>query len=293
MPISTANLDLSALSDFQVVAAYGGFGEASRATGRAKATLSRRVAELEAAIGIRLFERGDRGLRLTEVGEELYARAAGPLSDLAQIIEMLPRPDGQPHGMLRISAPIVFAHTHLARIAAHFAGRHPSIQLEIVAEDRFAELVDERVDIAIRANPAADDRLIGRRLIRTDRVAVASPELLRPEGDDSAPLLYRIPEPPPSSWSLRNGDERRLCKLRPAMGFSSLLIMRDAAVRGAGVALLPRTLIGSDLDGRRLVSWGVLDGVATEIWVLHTSRRFVSAKVRAFLDLLDVEFPSG
>ena len=290
--LTTQPLDLSALSDFQLVAAHGGFGPASRASGRSKATLSRRLAEFEAALGVRLFERGERGLRLTAAGQDLQARAAAPIEALVEALDLVPRAGGALSGLLRVSAANAFAHVHLVRIAASFSLAHPLLRLEVVADDRFVDPVEEGFDVVIRANPSPDERLVGRRLFRTERVAVAAPGLAPPSDGEAAPLLYRTPETPPPFWRLRREPEECWsCALRPVMGLSSLLMMREAAVAGAGVALLPNTLIASDLASGRLASWGSLDDRTTDVWALHTSRRFVSPKVRAFMDCLEQEFP--
>ncbi len=100
-------MDLQALTDFNLVAAHGGFGRASRASGRAKATLSRRVAELEQSLGVRLIERGSQSLRLTDEGRALHERTSGPLSDIAEAGEAVVLGASTPRGRLRVSAPVL------------------------------------------------------------------------------------------------------------------------------------------------------------------------------------------
>ncbi len=99
-------MDLNALNDFQLVAVHGGFGRASRASGRSKATLSRRVAELEESLGVRLFERSDRSLELTEAGQLLLARIEGPMREVAEAVAAARDGLDTPRGRLRVAAPV-------------------------------------------------------------------------------------------------------------------------------------------------------------------------------------------
>ena len=129
-------MDLNALADFQLVAAHGGFGKASRASGRSKATLSRRVANLEEALGIRLIERGTHSLELTEAGQLLLARTEGPMYEVADAIAAARDGLATPRGRLRIAAPLLFSQVALGRLAAQFSAIYPEVQIEAVAEDR-------------------------------------------------------------------------------------------------------------------------------------------------------------
>ncbi len=148
-------MDLSALADFNLVATHGGFGRAARASGRAKATLSRRVSELEASLGARLIERGERSLRLTEAGALLHARTGPLLSEIAEAGAVVGGGLDRPRGRLRVSAPLLLSDTQLGRVAADFARAYPEVELEICAEDRFVDPIEEGFDVIIRVNPEA------------------------------------------------------------------------------------------------------------------------------------------
>src|SRR5882757_2203774 len=173
-------MDLQGLSDFNLVAAHGGFGRASRASGRPKATLSRRVAELEQSLGVRLIERGSQSLRLTDEGRALHERTDGLLSEIAEAGEAVVLGASTPRGRLRVSAPVVFAHVALGRIGARYALAYPEVQLEIVAEDRKVDPVEDGYDLVIRIDPSPDDRLVGRRFLRDERLIVAPPDMPLP-----------------------------------------------------------------------------------------------------------------
>ncbi len=136
-------MDLLALADFNLVARHGGFGRAARAAGRPKATLSRRVAELEAALGLRLFERGSRALKLTEEGRALFERAGRLLTELEETAAAIASGGERPRGRLRISAPLLFSQTAMGKIAAGFALKYPEVRLEVSTEDRAVDLIEE------------------------------------------------------------------------------------------------------------------------------------------------------
>ena len=281
-------MDLQALTDFNLVAAHGGFGRASRATGRPKATLSRRVAELEQNLGVRLIERGGHSLRLTEEGRALHARTDGPLSEIAEAGEAVALGASIPRGRLVVSAPVVFAHVALGRIAARFALAYPAVQLEIVAEDRQADPVEDGYDLVIRVDPAPDDRLVGRRFLNDQRLIVAAPDLPRPAPGTSVPAVLLTTTPAGVCWEL--AADAVLTPV-PVLRLSSLLLVRDAVLAGAGAALLPKLLVAGDVAAGRLALWGVHAGPPVELWALQSSRRLVGAKVRAFLDMLEGSFP--
>jgi DNA-binding transcriptional LysR family regulator len=134
-------MDLLAIKDFNLVARHGGFGKAARATGRPKATLSRRVAELEESLGVRLFERGSRNLRLTEEGLALFERTGQLLTELEEATVTIASGGKIPRGRLRISVPLLFAQTAMGKLAAEFVLDYPGIQLEVMTDDREVEMI--------------------------------------------------------------------------------------------------------------------------------------------------------
>jgi DNA-binding transcriptional LysR family regulator len=292
------HMDLQALTDFNLVATHGGFGRASRRSGRAKATLSRRVAELEQNLGARLLERGGHTLRLTEEGRTLHERTQGLLTEIREAAEAVALGASTPRGRLRVSAPTLFAHAALGRIAARFALAYPEVRLEIVAEDRRVDPVDDGYDLVIRVDPAPDQLLVGRPFLRDERLIVASPEVARPSRSKGGPkeipvrAVLMSAAHPDVVWQMR-AENRVTVYFRPEpiLRLSSLSLVRDAAVAGAGAALLPKMLVADDIAAGRLVQWGKQEGPVVEIWALYSSRRLVGAKVRAFLEVLEQAFP--
>lgn len=287
-------MDFSLLFDFQLIATHGGIGKASRASGRPKASLSRRLAELEEALGVRLIERGGRSLLLTPAGAELAARTLGPLREVQEAVAAVQEGVAVPRGRLRIAAPLLFSQVALGRLSADFRRQYPEILIEAVGEDRLADLVDEHFDLAIRINPAVDSRLVGRCFAQDRRVLVAAPGLDRPPESAAEPMpLPAVVMPGHGDgevWTLAEDGARFLPQ--PVVQLTSLLTIREAVLAGAGAALLPLSLVQRQLAQGALSRWGTQAG-ETELWVLHTSRRLQSPKVRAFVDFLCARYPDG
>lgn len=282
-------MDLLALADFDLVATHGGFSRASRMGGRPKATLARRVGELETILGVRLLERTSRGLQLTEAGARLQARVGPLLAELAQAGEGVGS-EGPPRGRLRVSAPTLLSDTSLGPIAVSFAQAYPDVILEITAENRLADLPADGYDLVIRVNPSPRERLVGRCVLRDERWLVAAPDVPRPVGKvgDLPPLPAIVHVPPKAGavWTVCDGGQSLRFSPRVVLQLSSLPMQRAAVLAGGGAALLPRSLVSQDVSTRKLVCWGAESGAPTELWVLHTSRRLVDPKVTAFVQFL-------
>ncbi|WP_028967992.1 LysR family transcriptional regulator [Sphingomonas phyllosphaerae] len=285
-------MDLLALADFTLVARHGGFGRAARAANRPKATLSRRVSELEAALDLRLFERGARDLKLTEEGRALFARTGMLLTELEESAAAIASGGHAPKGRLRISAPLLFAQTAMGRLAAEFALKHPAVRLEVTTDDRAVDMIEEGYDLVIRVNPDADENLVGRAFLRDRLVVVANPALSRPQGTEPVPAVVRTTGDR-QTWRVRTDDGIAAIPVDPVLGLSSLIMVRDAVRAGVGAGRLPISLVSHDLANGTLVQWGEVDTPEIALWTLYPTRRLLSARVAAFLDHLRQAFPSG
>lgn len=283
-------MDLHALADFNLVARHGGFGRAARASGRPKATLSRRVAELESSLGVRLLERGARVLKLTQEGQALFERTAALLGEIDEAAADVASGGAAPRGRLRISAPLLFSQTAMGKLAASFALAYPEVRLEVTTEDRPVDMVEEGYDLAIRVNPAPDANLVGRILLRDRLAVVAPPTLARPPADTPVPAVVRGAAGG-SPWPLK-GDGA-VITVDPVLRLSSLIMVRDAVRAGVGVACLPISLVSYDIGEGRLAHWGDLDAPEIAVWALYPSRRLLSTRVSAFLEHLKAAFPQG
>ena len=285
-------MDLVGLAAFNLVATHGGFGRASRASGEPKATLSRRVRELEESLGVRLIERGSQALRLTEDGATIHARTEGLLGEIAEVGQDVVEGGGRPRGRLRVSAPLFFAHVTLGRLSAGFVAAYPEVQLEVTTEDRFVNLIEHGYDLVIRVNPRPENDLVGRCFLKDRLVLIAPPSMPRPrqarggEAPQSFPAVMRAGIDTPTVWTVVDGDRTKTYHPKPVMWSSAPILARDAVRAGAGAALVPRSVAAEDMAQGRLVCWGVAKDSHIEAWVLHASRRLVSPKVAAFMRYL-------
>jgi DNA-binding transcriptional LysR family regulator len=286
-------MDLLALADFNLVARHGGFGKASRATGRPKATLSRRVAELEASLELRLFERGARVLKLTEEGRALFERTGQLLTELDETAAAIASGGHSPRGRLRISAPLLFSQTAMGKLAAGFALKYPEVRLEVTTEDRSVDMIEEAYDLVIRVNPEPDENLVGRVFLRDRLVVVASPKLARPADGSTVPAVVRGQAGQGETWQVTTPKGKSRIAVNPILSLSSLVMVRDAVRMGVGAARLPVSLVSHDLTAGTLVHWGDVEGPDIALWALYPSRRLLSARVSAFLEILRDAFPQG
>ena len=296
-------MDLLALTDFNLVARHGGFGRASRATGRPKATLSRRVAELESSLGLRLLERGASSLKLTEEGRALYERTWALLAEVEQTAAAIASGGEQARGSLRISAPLLFSQAAMGKLAAGFAMKYPEIRLEVTTEDRPVDMVEEAYDLVIRVNPDPDASLVGRIFLRDRLIVVAHPDLARPNvarpdvarpNDNSpVPAVVRGTGDRSIRWDVTTPAGPSSIAIQTVLRLSSHFMVRDAARLGVGAACLPLSLASHDLAAGTLVAWGQVDGPEIALWALYPSRRLLSARVSAFLGYLRESFPMG
>jgi DNA-binding transcriptional LysR family regulator len=285
-------MDLLALADFIVVARHGGFGKAARAFGRPKATLSRRVSELEASLGLRLVERGARALKLTEEGRALFERAGQLLAELEETAAAIASGGERPRGRLRISAPLLFSQTAMGKIAAGFALKYPEVRLEVTTEDRAVDMVEEGFDLVIRVNPKPDESLVGRVFLRDRLVVVAGPGFARPAEGLAVPAVVRSTGDR-LAWDVKTPSGGSTITVEPVLALSSLVMVRDAVRAGVGAGRLPVSLVSHDLADGTLLHWGDVEGSEIALWTLYPSRRLLSARVSAFLDYLKQAFPVG
>ena len=286
-------MDLLALADFNLVARHGGFGRAARAAGRPKATLSRRVSELESSLDLRLFERGTRALKLTQEGRALYERTGALLAELDETAAAIASGGSKPRGRLRISAPLLFSQTAMGKLAGAFALKYPEVRLEVTTEDRAVDMVEEGYDLVIRVNPDHDESLVGRIFLRDRLVVVASPDLARPADDHVVPAVFRGAADQAAAWDFVSPTGKTRIVVDPVLRLSSVIMARDAVRSGVGAGRLPISLVSHDLAAGRLVHWGDVEGPEIALWTLYPSRRLLSARVSAFLDFLKQAFPSG
>jgi DNA-binding transcriptional LysR family regulator len=286
------DLDLTALRGFRSVLREGSFSAAALALRVPKSTLSKRVADLEAHLGVRLIERSTRTLRATQEGEVLAARADRLLGEAEDIRRALGESGGTPRGHLRLAVPQSFGNVMLGAIAAGFRKLHPDVTLEVHFLDRAPDLLEEGFDGCIRFGPLEDSTQVARRLSHGQAMMVAAPDLpgletLRHPTDLARFDLVGLAAPWPGGLPLQNGHEEVTLPYAPPLRLGSHLAVRDAVVAGAGVAALPGIVARPDIAAGRLVR--VLPDWSTPrkaIYFVYPSAQSVTARLRVFIDHL-------
>jgi DNA-binding transcriptional LysR family regulator len=292
--------DLNDYFYFAQVVAHGGFAPAGRALRQPKSKLSRRIAGLEARLGARLIERSTRRFRVTEVGQSFYERCRTILAEAEQAEALVAQARAEPHGIVRFSCPTGLIETLSPTLPA-FLQRYPAVRLQMLAVDRPVDLIQERIDVALRVRVTlnSDAALTMRSLGTSLRILVASPGLVAMAEPDIAglarlPTLSTDEEADEAVWTLEtSGGDKHVLRHQPRMNCNDFTAIRDAAAAGIGVALLPDHVCRADIAAGRLVrlypGWR---GQAGIVHVVFTTRRGLPPAVRAFIDHLAANFPS-
>jgi DNA-binding transcriptional LysR family regulator len=290
--------DLNDLYFFAKVVEKGGFAAAARSLNLPKSRLSRRVATLETALGVRLLHRTTRRLSLTEVGKLYYQHAQNVMAEADAAIEAVDRVREVPSGSLRVSCPIPVAQIYLARILPRFLTSYPQIRLDLVVTNRRIELVEEGIDVALRVRTTDDEEphLVTRRFGPAAGLIVVHPELLETFGPIAEPEdLAKIPVMGFGSadrklrWSLiGESGESRDVTLTARLTTDDFNVLRNAALAGLGATMLPREFCIDDVQAGRLTialeKWSM---PAATLQAVYVSRRGMVPAVRAFLDFLE------
>lgn len=289
----------AALEAFAKVAETQSFSEAARRLRSSKSAVSRHVAALEADLGARLFHRTTRSLTLTEAGRGYFERASRILADLDEANASVSQLQAAPRGRLRVNAPMSFGFLHLAPALGDFLARYPEIELEVALTDRFVDLVDEGVDVAVRIGNLTDSSLVARRLAVIHRVVCASPDYLKARGVPQTPddlkahdCLTNTNMGAGREWRFVHPDGKPWpVEVRGRMSSNNGDMLRVAALRSHGFVGLPTFIVGEDLKAGTLVS--VLEPFIAQDLTLNAvypTARHLSPKVRAFVDFLSQRF---
>ncbi|HEM8015825.1 TPA: LysR family transcriptional regulator [Enterobacter chengduensis] len=293
--------DLNDFVWFVKVVDYGGFAAAGRALDLPKSRLSRRIAQLEERLGVRLIHRTTRQFTVTEVGQTFYQHCKAMMVEAEAAEEAVAALQAEPRGVVRITCPITLLHVHVGPMLAKFMARYPGINLQLEATNRRVDLVGEGVDIAIRVRPRPFDEsdLVLRVLADRGHCLVAGPALIQRMGEPVAPSeLSAWPGLSMSEgkhihkWELCGpGGARAEIHYHPRLITTDMLALREAAVAGIGVVQLPILMVKDQLESGELVR--VLDAWEPRREVIHAvypSRRGLLPSVRTLVDFLTAEY---
>ena len=285
----------TALRVFRTVVDCGSFAAAARELRLSNAAVSKNVAELEAHLGTRLLNRTTRSMSLTESGAIYHERVGRVLDELHEAETALGPMQQEPKGLLRVNAPLTLTLTALSPVMHKFLERYPELTVDLQMDDRRVNIIEEGFDIAIRGSDNLEDSsLIARRLMGLPHVLCGAPAYFDQSGFPDSPVALKdhncvqfTLSGHASEWAFRrDGDTVRI----PVDGrykVTSSIAVRDALLAGFGISLIPKLYVREDIEQGRLLT--VLDDwsmVETSIYAVYPSRRYLVAKVRAFLDFL-------
>jgi len=284
---------LTALKIFVNVAEFGSFSAAADRMGVSRAAASKQVSQLESMLGGRLLNRTTRRVSLTESGRLYFERCREILGNLEEADNVVAGLAQEPRGNLRISVPTNFAAGHLLPLVAEFMSTYPEVRVEMICGERLVDIVDEGFDLAIRMTKLNDSSLIARRLAKVGHVVVASPEYLAKNSipripDDLAKLDCLMYSNRSSDvWPFTKGGMDYSVKVNYVFATNNPDTLLAAAVSGLGVALIPTFVAGEAIRQGKLTSLlQDFKSLRMELYAVYSSRRFLPAKIRVFVDFL-------
>ncbi len=284
---------------FVQVAETGSLSRAAEALGLSNAAASRHLQALEDRLAARLVERNTRRLFLTDTGQEFFSRAKTLLADLQDAEDAVNASTLNPTGTLRITASLSFSMQHIAPLLREYTLRYPNVSVHVEAANRYLDIIDNNIDVAIRTREfEPDSNITVRRLAATRRILVAAPRYLARHGRPQTledlqghQLLIYTHANNPNELRFTRGDETRAVHVKGLLESNDGQILRAAALDGLGILVQPAYIVYEDMVAGRLVP--VLDDwdlPRLTINLAYPSRKHLSAKVHTFIDFMAEHF---
>lgn len=283
---------LAAMAQFIRVVEAGSFSAAARVLGQGQPAVSKAVAQLEGWLGVRLITRTTRALTLTDAGRTFYDRAKAAL-DAAEEAEAAARGAGAAlSGRLRICAPVTFARLHIIPTLSAFMAAHPALDLDLVLDDRRIDLVEEGIDVAVRAGALADSSMVATHIAEGRRQVVGSRDFWRTQPDVASPDdLGRLPfiaygsAPGGTDWVFAQDGKTELVRLAPKLRVNALEGVREAVFAGIGFAIVSQWS-ASDAISNRWVETRLDDYQlpSVDLWAIFPAGRQPLARARVFAE---------
>lgn len=292
-------MDLENLYLFIEVVQQRSFAKVARSRNIDPSSVSRAIAKLESELGIRLFQRSTRKLEITEIGE-IYFQKIVPLVDELESAQQIAIDTHQkPQGTLKVTAGVAFAQEQIVPLLPQLATLYPDLSIELILTDSYLDLIEERIDVAIRLGTLQDSSYMVKHLRKMKFYICASPDYLEKHGQPQTPqdienhncLLF-----PRARYSLdwlfkdKTGKITEI-KIRGKYLLTNSLAIKQCAIAGMGLALLPDWLIDHDLKSGTLVRLlAKYDVTATNfdssVWLLYPSRAYIPVKTQVFMDYI-------
>jgi DNA-binding transcriptional LysR family regulator len=284
---------LVAMQVFVAVVDSGSQSAAAQALDLSRPVVSRYLAEMEAWAGARLMHRSTRRLSLTSAGEQTLPRCREMLALAQDLRHTVTAPEGTPQGLLRITVSTSFAQAQLAGLITTYIQRHPAVAVDLLVLDRAVNLVDERIDLALRITNDLDPNLIARRLTVCRSVVCAAPAYLQRHGTPQQPEELALHNCLTHSyfgkslWHFERDGQRLAVAVAGNLSANEATTLLQAACAGAGVAMLPTYLAAPWVRAGTLVA--LLPHASARdlsLYAVYSSRKHMSAALRSLLDFL-------
>ena len=290
---------LTSMTVFVKVAKAGSFAGGARDLGISRAMATKHIMQLEGHLGTRLFNRTTRSLSLTEVGGSYLERCQQVLEEVEEMEAAVTHLQTEPRGVLKISAPQVIGATQIAPAIAEFLKLHPDLSVEMILQGNIGDLIDEGIDMAIHLGGVEDTSMIARKLASSPLVICGSPAYFEKHGEPKSPedlaehsCLINWAIPPRDQWRFKGAYGDFMVKVSGRIQSNVADPIRVGAIEGLGLVMLPKYIVGRDIEKGKLKP--VLEEYGLdplEIHVIYPHRKYLSAKVRRFLDFLQDWLP--
>lgn len=293
---------LSEMEAFVTVVDQGGFTGAADRMGISKSAVSKNVAALENRLGVRLLNRTTRRVSPTEIGLNYYDRAKKVLGDAGEADEMVMAMQSSPRGHLKITMPVSFGQRFMGPAIAQFLSAHPEVSIDTTLDDRFVDMIADGFDLAIRIGALPDSSLRVRKIAETRPLILGAPSYLEAHGtprsvDDlnSHKLLRYSVMAAGNYWRvISKSGEERLIRANGPLAANNGDVLKNAAINGVGLAILPSFFICDALEDGSLVE--VLADTPQPpfgIHVVYPPGLYIQPKTRAFIDFLSAYFKTA
>lgn len=285
---------LTSMNVFVRVARAGSFAGGARELGISRAMATKHIMQLEGSLGTRLFNRTTRSLSLTDVGASYLERCQQVLLDVEEMESAVTHLQTEPRGVLKISAPPVIGASHITRAISQFLKIHPDLTVDLILQSSPGDLIDEGIDVAIYLGVLDDTSMVARKLASSSMVVCASPDYLARHGVPKTPedlvghsCLVNWASSPRNKWQFKSEAGHTVITVSGRMQANVADAIRVAAIDGLGLVMLASYVVGRDIEKGKLKA--VLENYTLpplDIHAVYPHRKYLSAKVRRFLDFL-------
>lgn len=294
------NLPVTLLTEMVVfvkVVEAGSFSAAARQLGSSPSAVSRSIARLEKALAIRLLQRTTRKLRLSDAGEEVFRRCREMAGAAQAVMDLSGRFTREAEGLIRVSVPKAVGRYVIHPHMPEFLRRYPKVDVQLILEDRYVDLIDDNVDLSIRITDEPPPGLVGRELFPIEHLLCATPQYLAEHGVPQQPEDLRehscivLGETPADArWKFRQGSKSVTVGVRGRYAANHTGVRLDAVLQDIGIGSLPYFTARQALEEGRVIQvlpeWDFIASYHGGVWLLQTPTRYLQPKLRVFIDFL-------